>query len=123
MSPTQPTPSPAAACLDTDFLEICTRYYRTLLPKVTTLDAVTPVGSVAVFASCTDHRPESIAHFESQLSTVGFDCRVVHPGELRPGFGGGGKGGGGGAEGGSGKEEEAPSFRVLEMRRVRRGTS
>ena len=97
-------------------------YNTTLLltvPQVTTLDGVTPVGSVAVFASCTDHRPESIAHFERQLSAVGFDSRVVHPGELRPGFGGGGGAGGGGKE----EEKEAPAFRVLEMRRVRRGTS
>lgn len=83
------------------------------------MDAVTPVGSAAVFASCTDHRPESIAHFERQLCDAGFQARVVEPWELRPGFGGDGGGEGKGER----KGEAMTSFRVLEMRRVRRRTT
>ena len=76
---------------------------------IATLVAVTPVGSVAVFASCQDHRPESIEHFERQLTEAGFEPRVVAPDELAPGYGGGG-------------ESDAADFRVLEMRRVRSGS-
>lgn len=72
-----------------------------------------------MFASCTDHSPESIAHFERQLCDAGFQTRVVEPWELRPGFGDDGAGGGKGEREG----EATSSFRVLEMRRVRRGTA
>jgi hypothetical protein len=44
-----------------------------------TLDAVTPVGGVAVFASCRDHRPESIGHFERKLAALGFEAGTYTP--------------------------------------------
>ena len=69
---------------------------------VTTLESIVPVGGVAVFASCVEHRPESVSYFEERVTRAGgFTCVAVDHGALRPGYG---------REGGG-------TFRVVEMTR------
>ena len=53
-----------------------------------TVRACVPRGGVAVFASCRDHRPESVDLLEALLLEGGaFEARRVRGEELAPGFG------------------------------------
>ena len=53
-----------------------------------TVRACVPRGGVAVFASCRDHRPESVDLLEALLLEGGaFEARRVRGDELAPGFG------------------------------------
>jgi len=90
-----------------------------------TVRACVPRGCVAVFASCRDHRPESVDLLEALLLEGGaFEARRVRGDELAPGFG---------RRGGPRDEDEREgeregsqtparefdeSFRVVEFRRV-----
>jgi predicted nicotinamide N-methyase len=90
-----------------------------------TVRACVPRGGVAVFASCRDHRPESVDLLEALLLEGGaFEARRVRGDELAPGFG---------RRGGPRDEDEREgeregsqtparefdeSFRVVEFRRV-----
>ena len=83
-----------------------------------TVRACVPRGGVAVFASCRDHRPESVDLLEALLLEGGaFEARRVRGDELAPGFG---------RRGGPRDEDERrderegefESFRVVEFKRV-----
>lgn len=88
-----------------------------------TVRACVPRGGVAVFASCRDHRPESVDLLEALLLEGGaFEARRVRGDELAPGFGR--------REPAEPRDEDEPrdegsqtarefeSFRVVEFRRV-----
>ena len=90
-----------------------------------TVRACVPRGCVAVFASCRDHRPESVDLLEALLLEGGaFEARRVRGDELAPGFGR--------REPAEPRDEDEPrdegegsqtarefeSFRVVEFRRV-----
>lgn len=79
-----------------------------------TVRACVPRGGVAVFASCRDHRPESVDLLEALLLEGGaFEARRVRGDELAPGFG---------RRVGPSRScqtaREFESFRVVEFRRV-----
>jgi predicted nicotinamide N-methyase len=80
-----------------------------------TVSSCVPLGGVAVFASCRDHRPESVDLLEKLLVSDGeFEARRVRGDELAEGFGR--------TERREEDEEEEDgrfeSFRVVEFRRV-----
>ena len=80
-----------------------------------TVSSCVPLGGVAVFASCRDHRPESVDLLEKLLVSDGdFTARRVRGDELAEGFGR--------IERREEDEEEKDgrfeSFRVVEFRRV-----
>jgi predicted nicotinamide N-methyase len=80
-----------------------------------TVSLCVPFGGVAVFASCRDHRPESVDLLEKLLVSDGeFEARRVRGDELAEGFGR--------TERREEDEEEEDgrfeSFRVVEFRRV-----
>jgi len=80
-----------------------------------TVSSCVPLGGVAVFASCRDHRPESVDLLEKLLVDDGeFEARRVRGDELAEGFGR--------IERREEDEEEKDgrfeSFRVVEFRRV-----
>jgi len=86
-----------------------------------TVRACVPRGGVAVFASCRDHRPESVDLLEALLLEGGaFEARRVRGDELAPGFGRRvGPRDEDEREGeGSQTAREFESFRVVEFRRV-----
>jgi hypothetical protein len=85
-----------------------------------TVRACVPRGGVAVFASCRDHRPESVDLLEALLLEGGaFEARRVRGDELAPGFGR--RGGPRDEDEPSRRDEregEFESFRVVEFKRV-----
>jgi hypothetical protein len=91
-----------------------------------TVRACVPRGGVAVFASCRDHRPESVDLLEALLLEGGaFEARRVRGDELAPGFGRRGgprdedeREGEREGEGSQTAREFDESFRVVEFRRV-----
>ena len=73
-----------------------------------------PFGGVAVFASCRDHRPESVDLLEKLLVSNGeFEARRVRGDELAEGFGRIER-----REEDEEKDGRFESFRVVEFRRV-----
>jgi len=84
-----------------------------------TVRACVPRGSVAVFASCRDHRPESVDLLEALLLEGGaFEARRVRGDELAPGFGRRVGPRDEDEREGSQTAREFESFRVVEFRRV-----
>ena len=84
-----------------------------------TVRACVPRGGVAVFASCRDHRPESVDLLEALLLEGGaFEARRVRGDELAPGFGRRVGPRDEDEREGSQTAREFESFRVVEFRRV-----
>jgi hypothetical protein len=84
-----------------------------------TVRACVPRGGVAVFASCRDHRPESVDLLEALLLEEGaFEARRVRGDELAPGFGRRVGPRDEDEREGSQTAREFESFRVVEFRRV-----
>jgi predicted nicotinamide N-methyase len=78
-----------------------------------------PIGATAVFASCREHRPESVDRLEASLLGFGFEKRKVERKELAPGYGRPRVDGLNGDEEIEEDESESDaSFRVVEFRRV-----
>jgi predicted nicotinamide N-methyase len=79
-----------------------------------TVSSCVPFGGVAVFASCRDHRPESVDLLEKLLVSNGeFEARRVRGDELAEGFGRIER-----REEDEEKDGRFESFRVVEFRRV-----
>lgn len=79
-----------------------------------TVSSCVPLGGVAVFASCRDHRPESVDLLEKLLVSDGeFEARRVRGDELAEGFGRIER-----REEDEEKDGRFESFRVVEFRRV-----
>lgn len=86
-----------------------------------TVSTCVPRGGVAVFASCRDHRPESVDLLENLLVADGeFEARRVRGDELAEGFGRFTKCGDENERRREDEEDEGrfESFRVVEFRRV-----